>query len=173
MLTMRKNAGLTIAELLVASSLLAMVLVTVMTLFGQLLKSTQKNSLMSAGTFFADGVIEHFTAEAQARLAAQTDNSPNGFELPGFTKAGYICTLENGEGKLNVERDGADGATTYLYRLEAERIQGFAGPDNGQLWRVQTEVRWWQKDTNNPAKARAGMGDLKVNRTRLVYLERP
>lgn len=171
MLTVRKNAGLTIAELLVASSLLAMVLVTVMTLFGQLLKSTQKNSLMSAGTFFADGVIEHFTSEAQAHLSAQADNSPYGFELPSFTRAGDICTLENGEGFLNVERN--DDSTKYLYRLEAERIDGFAGNANGQFWKVQAEVRWWQKDTNNPAKSRAGMGDLKVKRTRLVYLEAP
>ena len=39
----KHQGGLSIAELLVASGLLAVVLVTVMTLFGQLLKNTNKN----------------------------------------------------------------------------------------------------------------------------------
>lgn len=159
-----KAAGLSIAELLVASALLSMVLVTVMVLFGQLLKNTQKNSLMSAGAFFADGVMEHFTTKAMARAA----NSEPGFELPGFVDSGgSIFTLENGEGYLNVERN--DLATKFLYRIEAEM---FGGTD-GQMWKVVTEVRWWQQDTAIPAQARAGMGNLHVKRTRLVYLERP
>lgn len=163
----KHQGGLSIAELLVASGLLAVVLVTVMTLFGQLLKNTNKNSMLTAGAFFADGIIEKFTNEAQIRVQS-LGNAAYGFELPGFTRAGSSCTLENGEGYLNVER--LDNATKYLYRLEAERLDGFAAADKGQLWKLTAEVRWWQADTTSPEQARSGMGNLSVERSRIVYL---
>lgn len=165
--TRSRNAGLSIAELLVASALLAMVLVTVMTLFGQLLRNTQKNALLSAGSFFADGVMEKFITEAQLRVEKH-GTSTAGFDLPQFTRAGERYTLENGEGFLNI--DQGDKPTRYLYRVEAEHLLGFAAAEQGQLWKVTTEVRWWQDSTTGASETRAGIGNLSVLRTRIVYL---
>lgn len=171
MLTSRNKVGLTIAELLVATGLLAVVLVTVMVLFGQLIKSTTKNSLLSSGSFFADSVLEKHIALAQQRMASSAGSNPNdlyGFEMAGFTRAGDICSLEEGEGNIVVGDN--DRATKFLYKIVAERVDGFLGDDPGQLWNVEIEVRWWHDSTAGAAKVRAGTGKLSIKRKRLVYL---
>ena len=167
---MRKNeVGLSIAELLVASGLLAMVLVTVMTLFGQLIKNTEKNALLAAGAVFADGVIDRFSALAQKNLDSKANPALyEGFDTPPLSVVGGDCVLENAEGLLNVERDGKDGATKYLYSVNAQLLPAVK---NGQLWKVDVEVRWWQDKTDNPAQAHAGMGNMNVKRSAIVYLE--
>jgi type II secretory pathway pseudopilin PulG len=158
----KKNGdkGLTIAELLVATGLLGMVLVTVMTLFAQLLHNTNKNSLLSAGAFFADTVLDQQISQAQQSLSLAADNAD-----PAFPAA-----LVEGEDSLATNDEELQ--TKYIYRLEAERMDSGVSTDPGQMWFVEIEVRWWSDDVDGSAM-RAGMGNLSVKRGRLVYLTGP
>jgi hypothetical protein len=174
-LLVKHHQGLSIAELLVATGILAVVLVTVMTLFGQLLKNTNKNALLSAGSFFADKVIEKQVGVAQANLNTHkgepNSNKNKAFELPGYSKSGDLYTLSNAEGFLAI---GADGPTTkYLYKVEALLVDGTLQADPGQVWSLKVEVRWWQDTTDGTAETRAGSGKLSVVRDQLVYFGAP
>ncbi len=151
-----KNAhdnGLTIAELLVATGLLGVVLVTVMTLFGQLIVNTDKNSMLSAGAFFADMVLDKHIDIARKSLEDSGDNA-----IPAFTS-----TVIEGEETLASEN------TKYIYRLEAEQIDGFATAEPGQAWYIEVEVRWRMDDMDSEA-VRANMGQVNLKRGRMVYL---
>jgi len=168
--------GLSIAELLVATGLMAIVLVTVMTLFGQLLKNTEKNALLAAGSFFADKVLEEQIGRATER-AESLRGTPNAnntpvFQLPGYTGSGDHFTIESAEGYLANGEDRAAGdssGTRYLYRVEAEQVEGFGGAKPGQLWHVEVQVRWWQDSTSGTSATRSGSGKLEVVRDRMAY----
>mgnify|MGYP001294770217 CR=1 FL=1 len=166
-----RNTGLSIAELLVASALLAMVLVTVMTLFGQLLRNTQKNALLSAGSFFAEKVLTRDVTAARenffnlSRAATSQKNRFVPFDLPGFSDASGNYSKE-GEGFISVADQ--TNKTKYLYRVEATKIDG--DPDEqGQIWKVKAEVRWWQDSMSGAAVARAGSGNQSLTLERIVY----
>lgn len=149
--------GLTIAELLVATGLLGVVLVTVMTLFGQLLHNTNKNSMLSAGAFFADSVLDQQIGAAQERLLAGSDVFDPAFDP----------TIVEGEETLATSDEELQ--TKYIYRLVAEEMEI---QSSGQMWFVEVEVRWWNDDLEGDS-ARAGMGNLSIKRGRLVYLPGP
>jgi type II secretory pathway pseudopilin PulG len=151
------HSGLTIAELLVATGLLGVVLVTVMTLFGQLLHNTNKNSMLSAGAFFADTVLDDQISLAQESLLLAPDNAS-----PAFAS-----TIVEGEEMLATTDEELQ--TKYIYRLEAEQLDGFTPSAPGQMWHVEVEVRWWNDDLEGDAM-RAGMGNLSIKRGRIVYL---
>ena len=173
MLTTRNRVGMSIAELLVASGLLAVVLVTVMVLFGQLIKNTNKNALVSAGTFMADAILEQQISSASRELDRQGNNATDAFELvPGFSGSTPTYTLDNGIAYSNREAATFDPkrSTKFVYKLEAEHIDGFTAGGPGQLWRVKVEVRWWQDSTAGTSEARAGTGKQNVERERIVYL---
>ena len=174
---------MSIAELLVATGLLAIVLVTMMVLFGQLIKNTNKNALMSAGAFVADAVIEKQVNLAEVSLqdpAKASDNSTPAFSLvPNFTEtSSNEYTLSNGETKLSFgdAQDGTSGSdrrTKFLYSVVAKHVEGFGKDEYGQTWRLQAEVRWWQDTTAGVSETRAGSGNLNVKRVRLVYVRGP
>ena len=153
----KSHSGLTIAELLVATGLLGVVLVTVMTLFGQLLHNTNKNSMLSAGAFFADTVLDKQILLAQEALALAPDNANPAFAVTTVEGEEMLATTDE---KLQ---------TKYIYRLEAEQLDGFTPSAPGQLWHVEVEVRWWNDDLEGDA-VRAGMGNLSIKRGRIVYL---
>lgn len=153
-------SGLTIAELLVAIGLLGVVLVTVMTLFGQLLHNTNKNSLLSAGAFFADTVMDSQITRAQETLNMQSDNA----------NPAFAATTVEGEETLATSDEELQ--TKYIYRLVAEQLDGFAPSAPGQMWHVEVEVRWWNDSMDGDAM-RQGMGNLSIKRGRIVYLTAP
>lgn len=153
--------GLTIAELLVASGLLGVVLVTVMTLFAQLLQNTEKNSLLSAGAFFADSVLERQIAQAEATLLAAPSNATPAFPAPSIEGEGFLSTTDN------------DRQTKFLYRVDVEQMTAGVSADPGQMWFVEVEVRWWSEATAGPNPVRAGHGNLSFKRGRLAYISRP
>jgi len=173
LLTSRNRVGMSIAELLVASGLLAVVLVTVMVLFGQLIKNTNKNALVSAGTFMADAILEQHVASASRELDTQGNNATDAFELvSGFTGASPDYSLDGGVAYSNRDAASFDSkrSTKFVYRIEAEHLDGFTSGGPGQLWRVKVEVRWWQDSTSGASQARAGSGKQSVERERIVYL---
>lgn len=154
------NRGLTIAELLVATGLLGVVLVTVMTLFGQLLFNTDKNSMLSAGSFFADAVLDQQIKIAQERLSGSPDNGDLAFD-PAVI-----------EGESTIATTDVKLPSKYIYRLEAEAVALGDSNDYGQMWYVEVEVRWWNDSMEGDA-ARANMGRLSIKRGRMVYLTGP
>jgi len=164
---MKQNSGLSIAEIMVACGLLGIVLVTVMTLFGQLIKNTTKNAQVSAGSFFADKVMETAIQQAQEVHGAKFDNSGDAFDISGFTGGGGTYVREGAE-ELSI--DSNQSKTEYLYRVEAEHLDGFSTNDPGQLWKISVDVRWWQDSTAGAPAARAGAGKLNVERSRVVYI---
>jgi type II secretory pathway pseudopilin PulG len=160
--------GLTIAELMVAIGLLAVVLVTIMTLFGQILKSSHKNALMSAGSFFAESVLERELDRSQSHLLGlgPGQNDEDAFDRDSYTEAsGKYLADGQGEVAITDERN----PTRYLYRVEAERVDFSPAAGRGQMWRVEVEVRWGQDTMAGTSKARAGSGGQMVKRTRLAY----
>lgn len=157
-----QRLGLTIAELMVATGLLTVVLVTVMTLFGQLLKNTNKNSLLSAGAFFGDAVMAQQIETAKAVLRSAPNNS-----TPAFPEDPI-----EGEGRLAMTDGSENNATKFLYKVEAEQLEGFTAAGQGQLWFVEVEVRWWTDDRTTPNPTRAGTGNLSIKRGQVTYLSR-
>lgn len=153
---------MTVIELLVACGLLAIILVTVMTLFGQLLRNAEKNAMLAAATHFAELVLTEQIAVAENTLhATPGNNAPPAFSLTPVEGEGYLSTADQ------------EARTKFLYRLEAERIDPGVIADPGQLWFVKVEVRWWSDDTATPDPSRSGFGNLSVKRSRLVYLAGP
>lgn len=127
-----------------ATGLLALMLVTVMVLFGQMLESTTKNAMMAQGAFFADRVLE---SEITRLKNSHAPNSTDSQE--------WISSTDE------------SNKTTYLYRVESQEA---SVTTLGKSYAVRAEVRWWQGDLNSPDASRRGYGKLSLRRSRLVYI---
>jgi hypothetical protein len=128
----------------VATGLLALMLVTVMVLFGQMLESTTKNAMMSQGAFFADRVVEAEISRLKATNATGNFNSQE-----------WISSTDE------------TNKTTYLYHVESESL---ATSPLGTSYAIRAEVRWWQGDVTSPEATRKGYGKLSLKRSRVVYI---
>lgn len=140
-----------------------------MVLFGQLIRNTQKNSLTSAGVFFADSVLEREIAGAREYFSANYDPSSlgSGNILDAFPSSAYP---KEGEGYISTSSDDVGNKTKYLYRVEATRVEGFAKTDPAQIWNVKVEVRWWQDSITGQAETRAGTGKISVVQEEIAYI---
>lgn len=137
--------GLSIGELVVATGLLALMLVTVIVLFAQMLDSTTKSTMLAQGAFFAESVME------RAITTLKTGVNPS---VPD----GNWSTVKNEQSQ-----------TTFLYRVESTELPSTTDP-LGKAYSLSVEVRWWQDNMDAPEENRRGMGKLSVKRTRLVYV---
>lgn len=146
-----RNQGLSIGELVVATGLLALMLVTVVVLFGQMLKATSKSTMLAQGAFFAEERLD-----TTVRLLKDT---------PVTTDPIYSDwnTVKNDQSQ-----------TTFIYKMHAYPAEpSFPDPNRpGEIYGVEVEVRWWQDNLNEPEQIRQGMGRLSVKRRRLVYVQR-
>lgn len=147
-----QRRGLTIGELVIATGLLALMVVTVMVLFGQMLESTTKNALMSQGSFFAEAVIER-----EIYRLADT--------------AGAIAPATYAQDWISVNDD--TNQTRFLYRVESTRVDLIPGQDMGNSFAIEVEVRWWQDNMDGPAQNRRGYGKMYLKRSRVVYVPKP
>ena len=145
-----RRKGLTIGELVIASGLLAMMVVTVMVLFGQMLDATSKNALVSQGSFFAETVIER---EIYRLAATQT-------ALPTVYSQDWISFTD------------ASNQTEFTYRIDSTPASVTANTDMGSSYSIQVEVRWWQS-AEGQAKNRQGYGKMYLKRSRIVYVPIP
>jgi type II secretory pathway pseudopilin PulG len=143
-----EHRGLTLAEVVVAIGILALLLISVIALFTQLMSSTTKNNLVNLGTLYADRILE------------QTVKNPNPAD-PAFPP------LRTGE--ESIVSHGDESATTFAYRLETVKL---AGPDPGEQWLLKIEVHWWHNDPTDATQSRAGYGRLSTKQQRLVYVKR-
>ena len=138
---------------MIASGLLAMMVVTVMVLFGQMLDSTTKNALMSQGTFFAETVVEQkiYALQENARLGVPPD-------LNALYSQDWISVSDDAN------------RTQFLYRVEATPVDMDNNTDMGNSYAIQVEVRWWTEEINGEAKNRQGFGKMYLKRCRVVYV---
>ena len=144
-----RNRGLSVAEILIATAILAVLLVAVLGLFAQLLASTTKNSHLQTGTYFADRVLNQAIREARPTA-------------PAFDA--YV------EGQEGIYTHDQAAATIFYHRLKATRLTPVDVP--GESWYLEVEVSWWQADSSDPTRARPGSGKLFTRQGRMVYLSR-
>ncbi len=150
------SRGLTIGELVVATGLLALMVVTVMVLFGQMLDATNKNALVSQGSFFAETVLER-EIYALARYHRDPTNPAVDHSLTHFDWVSFS--------------DDAN-QTEFSYRVDSRPALFISETDMGVSYSVEAEVRWWQSATG-AAQNRRGMGKMHLKRSRIVYVPKP
>lgn len=152
----RGTRGMTVGELVVATGLLAMMVVTVIVLFGQMLDATAKNALLAQGSFFAESVIERELYD----LSKFHLNPGNAAVNHGNTSSDWIS--------FNDEAN----QTEFSYRVESSPAQITSNTDMGVCYAVVVEVRWWQS-SQGAARSRYGMGKMYLKRSRIVYVPKP
>lgn len=129
--------------------MLALMLVTVLVLFSQLMASTTKNTNLSAGALYADRILE--------QALASVNPAPPAFD----------AVLS---GEETVVTHDSDHPTRFAYTLEATQLSPVTVP--GERWYLEVEVQWWHEDPNAPGRARAGSGNLFTRQSRMVYVSR-
>ncbi|MBX3172068.1 MAG: hypothetical protein KF760_31970 [Candidatus Eremiobacteraeota bacterium] len=148
--------GLTIGELVVATGLLALMVVTVMVLFGQMLDATSKNALVSQGSFFAETVIER-EIYALAKHHRDPDANP----------------LAPNDGSAWISFTDETNQTEFSYHVDSVPAHIVPGTDDmGLTYSIQVEVRWWQSK-EGAARNRQGYGKMHLKRSRIVYVPKP
>lgn len=155
---MKRSAarGLTIGELVVATGLLALMVVTVMVLFGQMLDATSKNALVSQGSFFAETIIER-EIYSLARYHRDPTHGAAARETYG---ADWISFTDD------------SNQTEFSYHVDAFPAGIVPGTDMGFTYSVEVEVRWWQS-AEGAARNRQGYGKMHLKRSRIVYVPKP
>ncbi len=158
-----RSRGLTIGELLIASALLGLLIVTIMVMFGQMMAASTKNTLLATGSYFAEGVLEKTIAE--------------GIEDEAATFAQYRI------GKIyNQDITTTDPAskTKFIYRVTAYFLDSpasFGDPPltpPGERWYIEVDVAWWQgQDSVDAVEAKAGYGKLNLKRGRVPHHRSP
>ena len=156
---MRHSAkGLSIGELVVATGLLAMMLVTLMVLFGRMLDSTTKGAMVSQATFLADRVIETEIYRVQAGLPPQV-----GAPFPSFP-----CPQQGSEFLYSQDETLRQ---EFVYSIDLDRIDD---QTTGSLYTVDVVVKWWLPgdQVRVAQENKRGMGRLSISRNRVVYLQK-
>ena len=155
---MRRAAarGLSIGELVVATGLLALMVVTVMVLFGQMLDATTKNALVSQGSFFAETVIEREIYDL-----ARYHRDP-----------AHQATARDNYGGDWISFTDETNQTEFSYHVDSTPAGIMAGTDMGFTYSIQVEVRWWQS-ADGAARNRQGFGKMHLKRSRIVYVPKP
>lgn len=155
---MRRAAalGLTIGELVVATGLLSMMVVTVMVLFGQMLDATNKNALISQGSFFAETIIER---EIYALAKYHQDPAHHAVARSNYDMDWISFTDESNQ-------------TEFSYHIDSDPANIVSGTDMGFTYSIQVEVRWWQS-SEGEARNRQGLGKMHLKRSRIVYVPKP
>jgi hypothetical protein len=147
---------MTVGELVVATGLLAMMVVTVMVLFGQMLDATSKNALLSQGSFFAETVIERELYDL-----ARFHQNPNNAAATRETYASDWISFTDDANQ-----------TEFSYRVDSSPAPVTANTDMGVCYSIRVEVRWWQTN-EGVAQNRHGMGKMYLKRSRIVYVPKP
>lgn len=144
----RPPRGLTVAEIVLSLALLLLVMVSVIGLFTKLLASTTKTTDLTAGTIFAQRVMERAVRAGP----------------PGWGGSGVTAL-----GQTDVYTHDIDNQTTFLYRVIPAVM--YSPPElplrMGTLYNIDVLVYWWVDD---PDRARAGMGRLSFMTSQTVYV---
>lgn len=139
-LQVTRDKGMTLAELVVAAGLLAILVVSAVGLFLTLLSSATKTSLATAGSFLAHQRLEEVIRKNQY------------YPVPP-------------EAALGLYTNDIASKTTFFHRVRCESIPPNP-PEHRQAWWIEVEVWWWSDD---PGQARAGHGKLHTSLGRLHF----
>lgn len=143
--------GLTVAEVVVALGLLALLMIVVLGIFTQLLASSTKNTLLQAGTLHADKVLNEAVRNARS--------SPPAFDPTATGQQGIYTHDET-------------NLTIFYHTLVATPVTTFNPSAPGETWQLEVEVNWWAADASDPTRARPGYGKLYTRQQRMVYISR-
>lgn len=143
---MRKNGGLTLAEIVLAIGVLGIVALTVIGLFVKLLGSQSKSSHGTVGRFIANAVGER----------AALSGPPNWGMVDINVPQTETTRLHN-----------QDALVTYTTTITATPLRSApASNPMGELWFLEIEISWW-----NDEAARVDFGKTHVKTSRVVYIE--
>ncbi|MEW6283231.1 MAG: type II secretion system protein, partial [Candidatus Eremiobacterota bacterium] len=131
--------GMTLMELLISFGVLAVMLVSLVVVFGTLLNASSKASNTAAGTFFAEEILEQTLS--------------NNLYWPPFTGSGGIYTVDDRT------------RTRFFYQVDTTPVSGVAGQFPGGYY-VEVKVWWW---TDAPNQSRRGHGRLTTQVGRFHY----
>ena len=132
--------GMTLAELILALGLLAIMVVCMTGLFSNLLGSATKGSHLTAGSFFARQRLEEVLRKDLY------------WPVPPAAAQGIYTTDK-------------DSQTTFFYRVMGTPIPPVAGQYRAAYW-IDVEVWWWSEA---PGQNRSGQGKLYTSIGRMHY----
>lgn len=139
--------GLTLAEIMVALGVMAVVSLTVIGLFSKLLISTQKSSQVVTADLLC-----------QAILAEAVKEGPPGWGVGGD------YSVNGGRASLHTSEERKTG---YNYQVVPVRV--LTDDKMGELWDVTVNVSWWGEEVDT-SRERQGMGRLSRDLNRTVYV---
>lgn len=140
--------GMTLAELVVALGLFAMISVVLTTLFLGLLTSANKGNDMSEGDIFA-----------QKRLQIMVDRGFSRFSPPLSAPLEGSYRLETADKAL----------TEYFYTATSKLLDDGGGPTRVATYLITLEVNWSSKDVSGRPLA----GETKTRVQRVVHIDPP
>ena len=131
---------------------------SVFALIVQLLKGSEKQSHLSAGTILAEEIL----TERLERIFANLE--------PGMTKEDFFALNSPPADPLLGTK--VLGNTTYNYRIEHQTLVTGAGSllggdpaQRNRLKKIDISVWWW---VNDDTQSRSGMGRLKAESSRFI-----
>lgn len=131
--------GLTVLEFLVAMAILALVVLFVGALFGQLLAASAKTSDLTVGAALAQKRLDEIVADGS-----------------------YV--VSGGPVQELVYTQDSDTQTTFVEQVTTTPIY-LPAPSTEPLFHVRVDVWWWE---NSPQATRRGMGKLSTSISRVV-----
>ena len=139
--------------------MLGLMVISLMVLFGQMMAASNKNRMLTAGSFFAESILERETARAQETAGEPSTGTPTAFSAGVTNGTDWITTTDPNSG------------SEFVYRVTATPRTAADFP--GETWYLQVEVSWWQDGADVDSQAvRQGHGNLKLTRGRVVYVTR-
>lgn len=138
--------GFTIAELVFAIGLLALIAVVSIGFFVRLTVSSTKSGDQTVALELAHRVLEEYSLQDPAYWAVNSNEE-----------------LSTHDPETN---------TTFYYRLRYRRLSP-ADAQMGDLYRLDVDVSWWAPDPSNPhaAHTRRDYGKLQLHLSDVVFVE--
>jgi Tfp pilus assembly protein PilE len=141
----RTRRALTIAELVFAIGLLAVLAVVSIGFFVKLSSSSTKTADQTVALELGSKILEEYSGRD-----------------PAFW-------LERGEQELQVHEPSSQ--TTFYYRVRHRRLSPVDAP-MGDVYRLDVDVYWWPEDPANPQRTkRRDYGRLNVHLSNVVFVD--
>ena len=139
-------SGLTLAEVVLSTGILAFVALTVVGVFLALLRTSAKNREQASAELLTESLLER----------ASVSGPPNwGVDRQIGTR---------------LPVDQATGGVKFFYQVDPLRIPTGLSPEPGQTWQVTVTVGWWLEQESSAVEAsRVGFGNQFVRGVRTVY----
>lgn len=145
---MRASRGFTLAELLLAVGLLALVILTLAALITSAIRSNEKGTRTAQAVDVADALLARRLYDVE-------------WDLPPGTRDAFWAA----SGAWLPPTTATMGGVDYQYTVFADTVAGVGGAGN-RLKKVDLVMSWW--DSGQGGGQRQGYGRLEVQASRLV-----